>query len=477
MKKTLPALVFAAGLIAVPNVALAHGDDHPGRGRGHEKHASKHAHKHGHGHDRHKHSHDKHKHKWFDRWHDDDEDEQPTPPPTDVETPPADDTTAQDVLDGINEYRTEQGLSTLTMRADVTANAQLAADSIAAGAEREGWISNIDGESSAELIGTGESADAIVDAWIADSNYSFDLAKPQFTHAGIGVAEIDGTFTVVAQLAEYAEDTTDTGDVVTDPVLDTGDESTTGGDGGAFDNVLDEEFTSNGITSNYHRFAEGIDPTQPIGVILYGDGSGGSGFDYPNSEYLLDADGESGLVAAARERNFILVVPEAPSPSCGTPVAYDNCWYNSSGTPSAADKAAWASDLLTQIKSEYDIAEDRIVVGGYSSGAQMTTRWFAPNHGEEQSVDLFVPISYGGEPADTDAVFSDEYKQNTVLVFNTGTADDAYGFASYEARAGEQWYREAGFTTEPQWIDGLGHNRDDFDDVVAAAIDKHLLGV
>lgn len=255
------------------------------------------------------------------------------------------------------------------------------------------------------------------------------------------------------------------------------DGGTTGGTGGELTNREDVPFTSNGMTSLYHVYAEGIDPSKPVGLMFYGDGSGGFGIDNPNSTYLLDADGSNGLVAEMRARNVILVVPEAPAPGCDRD---DNCWYNTSSTPDAEAKARWSSDLMTHIKGQYDIDLDRIAVGGYSSGAQWTTRWFLPNHGEEQSVDLAVAISYGGTPYDLPAEFSDEYKASTVVVFNTGTSDSAYGTDSWEARGGEQWYREAGFTTDPTWPQGVRHGRAPggdgvFDDIVAQAFDEHIL--
>ena len=150
------------------------------------------------------------------------------------------------------------------------------------------------------------------------------------------------------------------------------------GSGGAQTNRLNQTFTANGISSQYHIFADGLDWSKPVGLLLYTDGSGGYGLDNPNSTYLLDADGSAGLVEVARKHNLLLVTPFAPSPSCD---GADNCWYNTSGSPAAPAKADWARALVDNVYSQYSIDKSRVAIGGYSSGAQFTTGWFVPRHG------------------------------------------------------------------------------------------------
>lgn len=245
--------------------------------------------------------------------------------------------------------------------------------------------------------------------------------------------------------------------------------ATTGGSGGALTDRLNQTFTSGGITSNYHVYAAGLDWTKPVGILMYADGSGGYGYDNPTSTYSLG--GTNGVVAKAKSDNLLLVVPNAPAPNCD---GYDNCWYNETGTPTAAQKAGWSSALMTAIKGQYNIDLDRVAVGGYSSGAQWTTRWFMPLYGEAQSVDLAVAISYGGAPYST-ANFSAAYKAATWISFDTGTADPAYSSASYGAIGGYNWYTNAGFKTDANWVSGEDHSRDGlFGGILDREIDQHL---
>lgn len=239
---------------------------------------------------------------------------------------------------------------------------------------------------------------------------------------------------------------------------------TTGGTGGELANALDVEFTdSAGTESTYHVFAEGLDLTQPVGLLVWTDGTGAFGYENPDADYLLG--GEEGMIAVARERNMVLVVPLAPAGGC------ENCWYQ--GDTEA--KAQWSSELMTEIKGQYDIDLDRIAIGGYSSGAQWTTRHFGPTYAEEQSVDLLLPMAYGSA-GDLSGV-SEEYAASTWVVFNTGTQDTrgSGGGAYASARDGEQGYTEAGFQVEWEESDTTHDRGGDFGPFAAQNIDEHLL--
>lgn len=223
-----------------------------------------------------------------------------------------------------------------------------------------------------------------------------------------------------------------------------------------------ESFDNGEYESQYHLFSSGIDASHPVGLMVFADGSGGEGFFDPESTYLLDADGGDGLVAVARKHNMILITPIAPPPGCddeGNPHLNRgdaaNCWFD---PDNAVGKAAWSSDLIYMVKDEFDIDADRIVVGGFSSGAQWATQYWAPAHGEEHSVDLTVAIGYGGAPIATPN-FSQDYKAETAFAWNTGTADDAYRADRYGSIGGYSWYTDRGFNTHATWPKGVGHDR------------------
>lgn len=230
-----------------------------------------------------------------------------------------------------------------------------------------------------------------------------------------------------------------------------------------FTNRLYDTFDNGTYESEYHVFASGIDPSEPVGLLIFADGSGGDGFKNPESAYQLDFEGDDGLVAVARSHNLILLTPIAPPPGCD----YDgnirrnrgdnaNCWYN---PEDAVGKAQWSSDLVHFVKSEFgEIDPDRIVVGGFSSGAQWATQFWAPAHGEEHSVDLTVAIGYGGAPM-VPPQFSEAYKSETAFSWDTGTADNAFRTDEYGSIGGYNWYTEHGFTTYATWPEDVEHSR------------------
>src|SRR5678815_213814 len=102
--------------------------------------------------------------------------------------------------------------------------------------------------------------------------------------------------------------------------------SFTNGSGGSQTDATNLSFTANGITSKYHRYAGGLDWTQPVGILIYTDGSGEYGLANPSSTYLLA--GSTGLVAVAKEHNLMLVTPRAPGAGC--PDGGGVCWYQTS---------------------------------------------------------------------------------------------------------------------------------------------------
>lgn len=319
----------------------------------------------------------------------------------------------------------------------------------------------------------------------ADGTVKFTLADystPQdklFWHIAKGGSEFNygdvvATGTVTKPAAEPTPEPEPTTEPTTPPA--TG-EGTTGGSGGAKTDRLNVAFSADGLSKDYHIFAEGLDWSKPVGLLMYADGTGGYGFDNPNQTYLLDADGTQGLVAVAKKHNLLLVVPNAPGKSCD---GGDNCWFDNAGQTTVADaeaKARWSDKLMTQVKGQYDIDQSRIVIGGYSSGAQWTSRYFAPRHAETQSVDLAVPIAYGGDPAGADPTWSEAYKDDITMSWDTGKNDAAYSTASWGAIGGYNWYTDylGAERTDYLWPSGVGHSRGgQFAGIMDREITQHL---
>lgn len=267
----------------------------------------------------------------------------------------------------------------------------------------------------------------------------------------------------------------------TAPTTPTTGEGTTGGSGGSKTDQLNRTFSADGLSSDYHIFAGGLDWSKPVGLLMYADGTGGYGFDNPNATYLLDADGTQGLVATAKKHNLLLVVPNAPGKSCD---GGDNCWFdNKAGgvtettVAEAEAKARWSDKLMTKVKGQYDLDQSRIVIGGYSSGAQWTSRYFAPRHAETQSVDLAIPIAYGGDPAGADPTWSEAYKDDIKMSWDTGKKDAAYSTSSWAAIGGYNWYTDylGESNTDYLWPDGVGHSRGgQFAGIMDREITEHL---
>jgi poly(3-hydroxybutyrate) depolymerase len=232
-------------------------------------------------------------------------------------------------------------------------------------------------------------------------------------------------------------------------------------------------FSSAGVTSGYHVFAGGLDWSRPVGLVVYADGSGEYGLEHPGSRYLLG--GADGLVAVAKRQNMVLVTPRAPGGGC--PDGDGVCWYQASSGITAVQKARWAEELVLQVLGDYPIDRARVAVGGYSSGAQLATRWWVPSGAAQRTMDagVVVAISYGGVP-DLPCRASAEFRAAVHLHWDVGAADPAYdGVGRYGVTAGHAWYTSRGFRTSLSVAPGVGHDRDgEFGAIMEAQIQRHL---
>lgn len=223
-----------------------------------------------------------------------------------------------------------------------------------------------------------------------------------------------------------------------------GPRTSTGGSGGSYTDQQRQAYTAgNGIAGRYLLYAGGIDPSRPVGLVVYVDGTGEFGVDNPDSSYALG--GSSGLVAVGRARNMITLAVESPNQAC-------ECWH----TGDTSGYADFLAELIETQLVDYPITE--VWLAGFSSGAQEITRFLVPQHPELMRLGGgWVVFGGGGPPAGgtslTAAQMSDVRGH-----WYTGTADNAVPLtASWGAQAGERWYAGRGVVTSHEWPAGVGH--------------------
>jgi hypothetical protein len=238
--------------------------------------------------------------------------------------------------------------------------------------------------------------------------------------------------------------------------------TTTGGSGGPLTDRTSVSYTNTaGITSTGHIYAAGLDWNKNVGVLIYTDGSAEFGLKNTSSTYLLA--GTNGLIAKAKAQNMILVTPLAPGNGCTD--GDGTCWYlpSNDGTTLAA-KIKWADDFIqNKVLSQYNIDITRVVIAGYSSGAQFTMEYYGPQYSPSWMQDgLLLGISYGGSPKVT-VNYTTAFKAAVAASWDVGGADP-YGYntdPSYDAQSGYNWYSSNGFaTTELTVVPGVTHDRD-----------------
>jgi poly(3-hydroxybutyrate) depolymerase len=250
-------------------------------------------------------------------------------------------------------------------------------------------------------------------------------------------------------------------------VLASGAFASTGGSRGAQGNVINEAFTaSNGLTSRYHLFAEGLPAGRPVGLLVQFHGDGAFEFNDPASSYSLG--GRDGIVAKAAEHHLLVIAALSPDRQGSV------TWWEE-----GSSNADYVRDLIQQVAFDrYDIDTSNIWLVGYSGGAQFITQFFLPKHSSLIGGGGSIAFAGGGRPRVTPAPFSASIKANVAMHWFTGADDDGRN-GSYDAlsdaRLGFQWYRDSGFTTTQEHPAGLGHGLSGrFGTIVDQQLDRHV---
>lgn len=202
----------------------------------------------------------------------------------------------------------------------------------------------------------------------------------------------------------------------------------------------------NGLSSEYHVYAEGV--PRPAGLLVWTHGDGAFEFENPDSDYVMG--GPEGVRELAQAEGYIVV--SALSPDRDGTVT----WWED-----GEDNADYFADLLTHLTDEYDVDTSDVVLAGFSGGAQFTTMYFLPAHSQMLTGGGSIVFGGGGPPYE-DPAWNEALKSDFAMHWATGALDDlehsdeGYDALCY-AREGVAYYSAAGFDTSYEWIPGRDH--------------------
>lgn len=220
-------------------------------------------------------------------------------------------------------------------------------------------------------------------------------------------------------------------------------------------------FTGAGKTSKYHAYASGLAAGAGLMIWLHGDAA--YEFNNPSSSYIVG--GSSGIRVAAKNAGFILASCLAPDTS-GTVT-----WWESGNA-----NADYLKALIDSLKTGYAINPSRVVLAGFSGGAQQVTQFFMGRYPEYLAQGGATIVFGGGEAPDVTPTYSAAVKSAIRMHWCAGANDTAANASDgFDGRAtaeyGEQWFRGKGFNTSIQIISGKGHDvNPNFGPVVAAQL-------
>ncbi|MEX5295336.1 hypothetical protein QYM41_08645 [Kocuria sp. CPCC 205268] len=209
---------------------------------------------------------------------------------------------------------------------------------------------------------------------------------------------------------------------------------------------LDVVFEHGGTTSSYHVFADGIDWSEPVGVVfrLHGDGA----YEYVHPEHKVSC-----LAEVARSHNAILVVPRTPDRQ-----GEATWWEDLDGN------AEWFLALAEQeIFAEYDLDRSRTWLHGYSGGAEFISYELLADRAYFLQGGGAVLSGGGGAPSSGESEPTAEQLERLVLHWDVGLEDDGTDpWAPFDAlsaaAAGHAWYEDAGYErTSVRYREGVDH--------------------
>ena len=238
--------------------------------------------------------------------------------------------------------------------------------------------------------------------------------------------------------------------------------ASTGGEGGAFNDRTFQSFTaSNGLSSQYHVYADGLPADEPVGILLQFHGDGAYEFQNPSSSYALG--GSDGVVAQAREHGMITVPVLTPDTDGSV------TWWEQ-----GAENADFVRDLLDQLYGQYNIDQERVWLVGYSGGSQFITQYFLPQHSAMIGGGGSVVFGGGGAPFGAAWTADAGLTADFPMHWYTGQDDNGSYDALQDANKGSAWYGGQGFATSLETPAGVAHDLSGtFGAVVGQQLDAH----
>ena len=195
---------------------------------------------------------------------------------------------------------------------------------------------------------------------------------------------------------------------------------------------------SNGKTSKYHIYADNIDPTKPISVIirLHGDGGTNSVKEFDNPENLLD------LVAddASELANTVVLAPLAPDTEGAI------TWWEERTT-----NAVWLTELIKEkLLVHPGISQNDLYYTGYSGGGEFLTYLYIYEY-PEMVTGAVLNVAGGGGYGISSDLNKSTPKLDLPIRWKVGSIDNGSGsYDGYDAlsstQSGYEAYRQRGFT-------------------------------
>jgi predicted esterase len=120
------------------------------------------------------------------------------------------------------------------------------------------------------------------------------------------------------------------------------------------------------------------------------------------------------------------------------------------------------AELVASIFKGYTIDKSRMLIIGYSGGAEFTTLYYVPHYGQNYCGGGAILFGCGTPPRRQHSSFNDDFKKSFTFHFYAGQNDEYLD----NAQKGEDYYRGLGFSVTSDYPSGINHTNIPFAKII-----------
>ncbi|MEN8905466.1 MAG: hypothetical protein ABF289_05855 [Clostridiales bacterium] len=206
-------------------------------------------------------------------------------------------------------------------------------------------------------------------------------------------------------------------------------------------------------TGQYHLY-EDMKLNKNTGIMIYFHGDNANDFNKGKNSKRLNL-----LVDVSKEHNLIPIALKTPTK--------DLTWWKN-----IESNSEYINDFFINfILKKYDINKNRVLLVGYSGGAELLSEYFIYKYGQYILNGGAILFAGGSKPPINDILFNDKFVSDFNIHFYSGTNDFMHSDVLY----GVEYFMKKGFATTYEYPEGEDHYNLPFYKIVNEQLENGFL--